>query len=74
MTEPTTDTTAPDRWLTEQQACDYLKISQSTLRRLAPTAGAVFKVGSRVLYDRTVLDCIPQPAAAPTADEPPTPE
>jgi hypothetical protein len=74
MTEPTTDTPPSDRWLTEQQAQAYLKISQSTLRRRATEAGAVFKVGARVLYDRTVLDTIPQPTAAPTADEPPTPE
>jgi hypothetical protein len=57
------------RWMDEETACAYLgNISSSTLRRRAKEAGAAMKVGARVVYDRKVLDQIPQPQQSRSAD------
>lgn len=63
MTEPSTptddgETPAPGRWLDADEAASYMRVSLRTLQRHGRTA--VRRFGGRTLYDRDVLDGLPQ--------------
>lgn len=44
------------RLLSEKETCEYVSLSRSKCRSWAEEIGAVRHIGSRVLYDRTVID------------------
>lgn len=48
----------PRRYLSEQQAADYIGLSQKTLQRMRVSGNGMpfIKAGARVLYDLTDLD------------------
>ena len=44
------------RLLSEPEACEYIGVKRNKLREFAKSCGAVRHIGSRVLYDKVVID------------------
>lgn len=45
-----------NRWIDVQTGCVYYCMGRGTLMKLAEKAGAIRKVGTRVLLDRNLID------------------
>ena len=50
------DRAAPARMMGIDELCAYLSLGRTTARKFAEDAGAVRKIGRRLLFDRRAID------------------